>query len=195
MKKILFLISTIITLGVGSDECERLLSKSIIVTETCLNELNLKTLVVKNVHNEKKLQTVNKQLIAKNVKLSLENEKLRRKLYLKISKKNKKINRGLIGKKSIKLRKKYLNEDRVFLLKNRIYKVPSYMANIREGYSKSFSITNVVTKGQFIEFSEFNERNVDSKRILWIKTMDGWLYIPSKQDVEIISKLKNTNLS
>lgn len=87
--------------------------------------------------------------------------------------------RNFLHYRSAALKKKYSGFSKEELFKLGIYRVDTYMANIRYGHSPKHNISNVMRRGELLEFSEA----VHIKdHIVWLKTKQGWIYVPNKKD-------------
>jgi len=98
-------------------------------------------------------------------------------------------NREVIHKRSRELKERYGNLSDKELLNKHIYRVPTYMLNVRYGASRKYNISNVLKRGELVEFTEVSKKPKD---YIWVKTVSGWVFVSNKSSSRYIAKYKNS---
>ena len=122
--------------------------------------------------------------LLKSKRLSLQERLKRRELFIKKY------------SDSLKKKNKGLSDDE--LLKRNIYRIPSYMSNIRYGSSSKYAISAIAKKGDLFEFDAIDVKHVGNNEYMWVHTGFGWIYVSSKKTQKTIASIfinKKTNLA
>lgn len=207
MKKII-LSSLVIASLINANELELMLQKSLTTTDACLSELESNQLklskaklfddekVVAMIDANNFLEEENKKLIAENDMLLATQDKLNARISLlsdqvASAKDNTPKTRAFLHDISDALKEENEGLTRSELMNKNIYTVPVHMLNVRFGHSSRYSISSIVNKDELVEFSDIYVRKHPFKKIVWLKTKMGWMYVPSQKDsIHFITSLK-----
>lgn len=88
---------------------------------------------------------------------------------------------------SEELLERYKNATPEELIDNGIYKVSSYMQNVRHGHSSRYKISAVVKKNELVEIKDIYISEHENSRIIWIKTHVGWTYVSHGKQADHIA--------
>jgi len=94
-----------------------------------------------------------------------------------------------IASRSKELKKENVGLSRDSLFKKNIYVVSSFRSNVRFGPSVVFEKFSIAKKGDYIEFDEVYVSEFKKRNSVWLRTKQGWMYIPDKADRRMLISL------
>ncbi len=77
------------------------------------------------------------------------------------------------------------------LLEKGIYRVPVYMLNVRYGHSLKYSIASILKRGELVEYNQILVKGSKSKKFVWLRINNGWMYVPSRKDTKFLVSMQS----